>query len=135
MDQNLIHTSRTENVSHLSNPFHYKCRGNSSSLTPLGEPHSDRFRSPTPIFHWGGATRARARSIPVPARLRARLRTGPLRDHATLREIASAGHRSIRREDSPRSNRSLVAHFRASCFAGTEHDRIIRVAQHFRERA
>ncbi len=105
--QNFIHTSRTGNVSHLSNPFQSKCRGNffrpmptrSASLWPI--PISSANIPP------GRSQRRRLRNqFLAPARPRARLRKAQLQDRAKLREKGFAVVPSRCREDLRRSDRT-----------------------------
>src|SRR2546429_1206331 len=66
VNENLIHTSRTGNVLHLSNRFLKKYRGIFFPPMPKEELRSGRFQSPGPAFRPGGAATARAQSTRAP---------------------------------------------------------------------
>src|SRR5690349_8935623 len=124
MDQNLIHTSRTKNVLHLSNRFRCKCRGNFSLPWQAQASCPGRFRSPAPALRPAEVETELAQSICAITRPRGLRRKAQYLDRAKLHEKASAVLRSKYREGLQRSGRKFLRCFQEGRFLESERERL-----------
>src|SRR6266540_526744 len=135
VNENLIHTSQTGNVSHLNNRFANKCRGNFFPSAQKKAPCSGRFQSPTPAFHPGKSANVLPQSVHRSIHHRVLRRKPRPRDHVKPRGRDLADLVARCKEGSRQRHRKFLPHFQGDGSSETGPDRPAPAARYFLGRA